>query len=226
MCTSQAAAPERWRAQGSRLFPRRRRRPRRSRAEGRAPRPRPWRPCERRGRRGAGRRGEACRRSPSASRRACRGRRGRQPPRYPHQRSKGAPARSRSPRRLVARSWQKAASVASSNACSMKMKTMKTMKTTCCTSAAARSFCAARARSSPCPHHRRDGSGLEPKTRGYGLEACAATGRRASKWILSLADSFAAGRVFCGDASQVQKPTGTRLLPTRKTFVCISPDST
>jgi hypothetical protein len=43
-------------------------------------------------------------------------------------------------------------------------------------SAAARPFCAARAQSSSCPHRRRDGSCLEPQTRGYGLGACAATG--------------------------------------------------
>ena len=52
-------------------------------------------------------------------------------------------------------------------ACSVKMKSMKTQ---CCTSAAARLFCAARAPSSSCPHPGRVGSGLEPQIRGYGLE--------------------------------------------------------
>ena len=54
---------------------------------------------------------------------------------------------------------------------------MKSMKTTCCTSAAARPFCAARARSSSCPHPPRYGSGLAPQTRGYGLEHALRRGR-------------------------------------------------
>jgi hypothetical protein len=57
---------------------------------------------------------------------------------------------------------------------------MKSMKTTCCTSAAARPFCAARARRSPCPHPRRDGYWPGAPNLSLWPRACAATGKRAS----------------------------------------------